>query len=623
MGFRRKIQTENAMLTLNTVTSKYKKMQKKVYTVFVDFAKFFDSIDHDLLFSKLRRIGIFGNLLCLLSNMYTNLEYSIKLPFKTTFVLTEPFSANIGLKQGCPLSPTLASIFLHDIHDEFMMHDMAIGDTKINSIAWADDVVFFSLTRSGLECQLKNLESYCLKWKLRVNVDKTKCMIFSSTSLAYDKENNFTFNGEIVMFVGIYKYLGIEFQQNGLFTTAIKNRISKAKSAFFMIKRACSTNENEYPSIELLLNLFQSKILPILTYGSSVWAPKSNNSIIGETNKYFQSNQHLLRKASLLNIKVKSIRSRKDDKTQVLAESYKEKLKFLLQKHTLGISPILDTYQDLYTLHESIERLHLSLLKKFLGVKKACSSDNVRFELGAYPIFSNYIPKAVKFYLASKFNSNPLIRTTINFAVTNESEWAQGIHFFLKTVGMETLMTQTSPPGTQNFKESAKKEIRGLYQRHLLSSNSKKFKNIKDELLQKYELRRYLKEIENSVHRSTLSKLRTHSHCLLEESHSYLGCSAVCKNCNSGSIETPLHFLLECDNNTLQKLRQPLIQKLKLNTNNLLTKYKDIMTGNIHPSEIFSTYKIIHTMYEKRQSNELLDEPTQDIPSGSGNSRGQ
>ena len=124
---------------------------------------------------------------------------------------------------------------------------------------------------------------------------------------------------------------------------------------------------------------------------------------------------------------------------------------------------------------------------------------------------------------------------------------------------MEALMTQKSPPGTQNFKDIAKKDIRGLYHRHLLSSDSKKLKNIKDELLQKYELRSYLKAIENPVHRSTLSKLRTHSHCLLEESHSYLGNSAVCTNCNSGSVETPLHFLLECDNNTLQKLRQPLI----------------------------------------------------------------
>ena len=44
-----------------------------------------------------------------------------------------------------------------------------------------------------------------------------------------------------------------------------------------------------------------------------------------------------------------------------------------------------------------------------------------------------------------------------------------------------------------------------------------------------------------------------------------------------------------------------------------MTKYKDIMTGNIHSSEIFSTYKIIHNMYEKRQCNDFLDDPTQGI----------
>ena len=47
------------------------------------------------------------------------------------------------------------------------------------------------------------------------------------------------------------------------------------------------------------------------------------------------------------------------------------------------------------------------------------------------------------------------------------------------------------------------------------------------------------------------------------------------------------------------------------------------MTGNIDSNDILSTYKIIHNMYEKRQNNDLLDQPTQDIPSGSGNSRGE
>ena len=134
----------------------------------------------------------------------------------------------------------------------------------------------------------KKIGKLLLEMETKGKRRQNKMHDFPSTRFAYDKENNFNFNGDIVMFVGIYKYLGIEFQKNVLFTTAIKNRISKAKSAIFMIIRAYSTNENEYPSIELLLNLFQSIILPILTYGSSVWVPKSNNSIIGETNKYFQ-----------------------------------------------------------------------------------------------------------------------------------------------------------------------------------------------------------------------------------------------------------------------------------------------------------------------------------------------
>ena len=96
MGFRKKIQTENAMLTLNTISSKYRSMKKKVYTVFVDFSKFYDTINHDLLFQKLRNIGLFGKLFDVLRHMYASLEYTVKLPF--AFVLTKSFSANIGLK---------------------------------------------------------------------------------------------------------------------------------------------------------------------------------------------------------------------------------------------------------------------------------------------------------------------------------------------------------------------------------------------------------------------------------------------------------------------------------------------------------------------------------------------
>ena len=141
--------------------------------------------------------------------------------------------------------------------------------------------------------QLAHLESYCRQWRLRVNMDKTKYIVFSSTNVAYVKMDNFVFNGDIIGVVSHYKYLGVEFQQNGEFNLAIANRIAKANAALFAIKRLCSSGNFEYPSTEMLMTLFNAKIFPILTYGSSVWGPKSNNTITGKKNSSFRTTETL------------------------------------------------------------------------------------------------------------------------------------------------------------------------------------------------------------------------------------------------------------------------------------------------------------------------------------------
>ena len=79
-------------------------------------------------------IGITRKVLNVLRSMYSDLEYAIKLQVKGKLVITEDFRANIGLKQGCPLSPTLANIFLCDIHRELLLQDMYLERTMLNSI---------------------------------------------------------------------------------------------------------------------------------------------------------------------------------------------------------------------------------------------------------------------------------------------------------------------------------------------------------------------------------------------------------------------------------------------------------------------------------------------------------
>jgi hypothetical protein len=51
---------------------------------------------------------------------------------------------------------------------------------KLFIILYADDTVILSESESDLQAQLDAVHEYCLTWKLKVNIDKTKIVIFGS-----------------------------------------------------------------------------------------------------------------------------------------------------------------------------------------------------------------------------------------------------------------------------------------------------------------------------------------------------------------------------------------------------------------------------------------------------------
>ena len=54
----------------------------------------------------------------------------------------------------------------------------AIVYLKLLLLLYADDTAIFSDSHQGLQKVLENLEVYCKIWKLTVNVDKTKVVVF-------------------------------------------------------------------------------------------------------------------------------------------------------------------------------------------------------------------------------------------------------------------------------------------------------------------------------------------------------------------------------------------------------------------------------------------------------------
>ena len=97
----------------------------------------------DALFKKLKHMGIHGKILSILENMYSEVNYAIKLPYG----LTDSVPSSTGLKQGCVLSRN---------------HDPVIIDKYVtNVLMYADDLVLMSVSKEGLQKCLDDLHSYC------------------------------------------------------------------------------------------------------------------------------------------------------------------------------------------------------------------------------------------------------------------------------------------------------------------------------------------------------------------------------------------------------------------------------------------------------------------------------
>ena len=74
---------------------------------------------------------------------------------------------------------------------------------------YADDTVILSESRTDLQFALNVFGQYCAEWKLTVNIEKTKILIFAKGRLSkYDK---YYFNSKSLEIVNEYKYLGIIF----------------------------------------------------------------------------------------------------------------------------------------------------------------------------------------------------------------------------------------------------------------------------------------------------------------------------------------------------------------------------------------------------------------------------
>ena len=192
-GFRPGYSTVDHIFSLYTPFELLSVKQKKIHCVFIDFEKAFDFVHRNSLIFKLIINKVNGKFLRIIQSMYSN----VKSRIVHANIVSDIFTCEIGVRQVENLSSLLFSLYLNDLQ-EYLENANAKGLKSINTdieielsvylklflLLYADDTILLAESREDLQMFLNTFSEYCLEWKLKINVNKIKALIFSKERIS-------------------------------------------------------------------------------------------------------------------------------------------------------------------------------------------------------------------------------------------------------------------------------------------------------------------------------------------------------------------------------------------------------------------------------------------------------
>ena len=236
------------------------------YMCFVDFARAFDCVPHDLLKLKLLQNGIDGKMYRTICSMYTNMKSTINL----NGYMTEPFNINSGARQGDNLSPTIFNLYLNDLIKDIngLGQGVTYGDANISMLAYADDLILIAGSEVDLQSMLSCLYEYCSKWRLTVNSNKTQNM-HCRKAMQNTTDFEFKYGNATITKTETYRYLGVTINCNtdiGKLVETLANASSKALGS--ITSKYYKLDGLDHRTFKAM---FDAVVYPVMGYAAAAW----------------------------------------------------------------------------------------------------------------------------------------------------------------------------------------------------------------------------------------------------------------------------------------------------------------------------------------------------------------
>ena len=237
-----------------------------VDVIYLDFAKAFDKVDHNILLKKAHALGIQGKTLKWIQAFLQNRQQRVIVNGN----LSSPHQVISGVPQGSVIGPLLFLILISDI-DKNTMH------STVSS--FADDTrVTKGLTNEIDAVDLQNDIFQIYGWSeennMQFNSLKFEVLRYGRNSELKDSTSYVSPEWEVIEEKSSLRDLGVTMSADTTFTEHINKIIESAKRMSSWVLRTFNTRDR-IP----MLTLYKSLVRPLLEYSSALWSPNKKGDI--------------------------------------------------------------------------------------------------------------------------------------------------------------------------------------------------------------------------------------------------------------------------------------------------------------------------------------------------------
>jgi len=265
-GFRRVLSTELAINDLQNFLMQNIDKGLVTCSIFLDLARVFDTVNHDILHKLDIQYGIKGLPLSLLKSYLENRSHYA--------VINDSRSEMAKFTCGVPLASTLGPLlFLLYVNDLPLV-------SNFKAILFADDTVISLSANSMHELttkinqELESVDNWLKYKKLSLNYSKTKYMLFTKQNECINTNFNVQINNHLLSRTACVKYLGVIIDDKLIWKphiTLVKKQVSKASGIICKLRH--------YLPFRSLKTVYYSIVYSHLRYAITSWCSSSFSTL--------------------------------------------------------------------------------------------------------------------------------------------------------------------------------------------------------------------------------------------------------------------------------------------------------------------------------------------------------